>query len=212
MKVVITGCGRSGTQWMANVLSFLGLRVRHENAFRSDSQVHLWGDWDFEVSWCAAPFLQELADDIAVFHQVRNPLRVFLCWKTHRLLRNDCDSGTFVHKTLPECNQGTDEERTIQYITHWNDLIERERPNTFYARYQAETLTPQELSYLLDLAGHSISITEINKALDPAIIPRTTGSCYHSKEEIAACTWDSLHHLPGFGAFKAQALRYGYQL
>jgi len=73
---VVTGCARSGTTYMASVLSGLGLRVGHEVIFGPRSSgFDGWQGQHGDSSWLAAPFLDQI-DDALVFHQIRHPLKV----------------------------------------------------------------------------------------------------------------------------------------
>ena len=70
MKVLITGCGRSGTGYAAMALQSVGLKVGHENIDAngtSDWRAVLWGP----------TFLKKF--DL-ITHQVRHPLKVIASW------------------------------------------------------------------------------------------------------------------------------------
>jgi hypothetical protein len=76
---VVTGTPRSGTAYIAQLLSYLGIDCGHEVMFnpwevryqtrRSDTR--RWGD----SSWLAVPFLEMLPPLTKVFHIVRDPVR-----------------------------------------------------------------------------------------------------------------------------------------
>lgn len=73
---VVTGCARSGTTYLAVLLSGLGLRVGHEVLFGPRTRgFEGWQGQHGDSSWLAAPFLGELGDAL-VLHQVRHPLKV----------------------------------------------------------------------------------------------------------------------------------------
>ncbi|MCB0909178.1 MAG: hypothetical protein KDB63_18895 [Nocardioidaceae bacterium] len=73
---VVTGCARSGTTYMAALLSGIGLRVGHEVVFGPRTRrFEGWQGQHGDSSWLAAPFLDQI-DDALVFHQVRHPLKV----------------------------------------------------------------------------------------------------------------------------------------
>ncbi len=59
MTVVITGCGHSGTTYIARLLTHAGLRCRHEHVFGLGAS-----EFEFEgaaeESWLAVPRLGEL--------------------------------------------------------------------------------------------------------------------------------------------------------
>jgi len=73
---VVTGCARSGTTYMAAVLSGLGLRFGHEVVFGPRTRgFDGWHGQHGDSSWLAAPFLDQIGD-APVFHQIRHPLKV----------------------------------------------------------------------------------------------------------------------------------------
>ena len=71
MQVLVTGCGRSGTLYMTNVLQAMGLNVGHE----TDGP-------DGTVDWHAAAWPEERTAHYDVkLHLVRHPLDVFASLK-----------------------------------------------------------------------------------------------------------------------------------
>lgn len=80
-KVLITGCGRSGTKYIAFVLRRLGLDAPHESVGKDGS-----------VSWCMAvdadwtPFGESCRgyEFEHIFHQVRHPLAVMASVQTFK--------------------------------------------------------------------------------------------------------------------------------
>src|SRR6266536_2441135 len=76
---VITGTPRSGTSYIARILSYLGIECGHELVFNPwnfryqemRSNGKLWG----ESSWMAVPFLENIPSTTKVFHIVRNPIK-----------------------------------------------------------------------------------------------------------------------------------------
>jgi hypothetical protein len=74
--LVVTGCARSGTMYIAAVLGGLGLRVGHEVVFGPRTRrFDGWHGQHGDCSWLAAPFLGQIGDAV-VRHQVRHPLAV----------------------------------------------------------------------------------------------------------------------------------------
>lgn len=90
LDVLITGCGRSGTQYLTEVLSAAGNPTSHEKRFT------VFGPKDapgprYEASWYAAPFLSHLPPTTRIVHLVRDPTavvtsfhRIGLCARTAR--------------------------------------------------------------------------------------------------------------------------------
>ena len=82
-KLVITGSGRCGTGFVANVLTSLGFPCTHEGVF-GPLQADMWRGQMADASWMALPYLEELDPVMAfdppidrVIHLVRNPIDVF---------------------------------------------------------------------------------------------------------------------------------------
>lgn len=75
LRVIVTGCGRSGTNYMAEVLNAAGLRCGHERAFTVLGP-RVTQDLDAESSWYAAPYLGHVNENTKVLHLVRHPSRV----------------------------------------------------------------------------------------------------------------------------------------
>jgi hypothetical protein len=74
---VVTGCGRSGTRYTANLLTAAGFTCGHERIFSpwtKDDVVPTFDDVQGDSSWLAVPFLARLPAGAVVLHQVRHPL------------------------------------------------------------------------------------------------------------------------------------------
>ena len=74
--LVVTGCARSGTTYLAALLGGLGLDLGHEDLFGPRTRsFDGWHGRQGDSSWLAAPFLGEVGDAVVV-HQVRHPVKV----------------------------------------------------------------------------------------------------------------------------------------
>lgn len=74
MRLLVTGCGRSGTKWAARAVTAAGVGCGHEEAFSPYRQDIGDGGWRAEASWCAAPFTPLAGTHVV--HLVRHPLLV----------------------------------------------------------------------------------------------------------------------------------------
>ena len=72
-KVLVTGCGRSGTGYMCTFLKASGLDVHHEYMGADGSVSWLMGATVDKAPW--GPLAKGFHFE-HVFHQVRNPLKV----------------------------------------------------------------------------------------------------------------------------------------
>jgi len=87
---VVTGSGRSGTEFISLALSAAGVRCGHEAVFGPRTTgVPPFGPWTGDASWLAAPFLADLPAGTAVLHQVRDPFSVISSWYGLRFLADD---------------------------------------------------------------------------------------------------------------------------
>lgn len=75
---VVTGCGRSGTGYLAALLTAAGRPCGHEAFFQPDTLVvpPAFRAPRGDASWLAAPFVSRLPRGTVVVHLVRDPLEV----------------------------------------------------------------------------------------------------------------------------------------
>jgi hypothetical protein len=224
-KLLVTGWGRGGTQYTARLLAACGLRVSHEDVYRDDldpaapDRSLIWsrweGDWvglkspsprDAEVSWLAAPFLKDLPAGTAVWHQIRNPLKVVRCWRHNLTLSTHAGVAQFAHKAVPACGEGDNLARAVQYVLGWHRLIEDGcRGLDWRVRYKVEELNPVEFRILLAASGFDVSGEAVEAAF--AGTPRDHGHC---AEEHLETTWADVLRVPGGQELRDLATRLGY--
>lgn len=150
LKLLVTGCARSGTAYAASLLSRCGIPTTHEGVFgpygRMRTQVAAVG----ESSWMAAPYLSSFTERTLVIHQVRNvddvarsavakgmfsdevgwvlAPRFVRQWSGR--FRGTARGGRafreFIRLHVPEVFEASTSEwdRAIQYWFRWNELIE----------------------------------------------------------------------------------------
>lgn len=130
MRFVVTGCGRSGTQYVSHLLTAAGLDCGHESVFNAWPAMGLQPDWrqttlDGDSSYIAAPFAAELAAELAVVHLIRPPLDhirsvVGIQWLHHH--RNPWVQFLNHHCGLLRYPPGP--VRAAWYWLEWNRLVE----------------------------------------------------------------------------------------
>ena len=116
-RLLVSGCGRSGTKYIAFVLQRMGLDVRHERLGR-----------DGISSWTMAVTTEErfygppssAASFKQVFHQTREPLSVI----------NSCLSFTdrswdFICENIPCPRAASPDIRAATYWLLWNEKVEK---------------------------------------------------------------------------------------
>lgn len=107
-RLLVTGCGRSGTAYMARVLQAHGLDIGHEQAGA-----------DGTVDWHAAAKLDEFTGCIVV-HQVRHPLHVIASITTA-----SPRSWRFIARHIRLTRNATRLQHAAEYWLYWNQLVEQ---------------------------------------------------------------------------------------
>ncbi len=150
LRVLVTGCGRSGTRYLSFVLRRLGLDVGHERIGR-DGVI----SWALAVDDAAPPWGprgRDLSFDV-VLHQVREPLRVMNSTVTFRE-----ESWRFIARHVPYRAGAPLPLRAAAYWYHWNVAAERHASLT----YRIEDL-PRALPEICRL---------LEVACDPSVLQR----------------------------------------
>lgn len=183
MRVLITGCGRSGTRYTAKVLNKLDIAVGHEK----DGP-------DGRVSWIpvGVPVFDFSAYE-HVFHQVRHPLETIASFTTA-----GADSWNLIH----DCT-GLDLAlpvvlRSAMYWVSWNLLVEQ----IAEWRYRIEDF-PSILPGLLE---------RLDGPLPPPALSWQDVSTDNNWREHGDVFWDDIEKLSPvvLRNVKRLARRYGY--
>lgn len=153
--LIFTGCGRSGTGYVAQVLSRAGIPTTHEGVFRGypspEEQGILYED-TVESSWFAVPFVQQFSPgEVAVVHLVRDPRAWVDSW-----LRSGVRSSpfvkTFLKRWCPEAMRVDPMHSALLYWVNWNSKVER----TALLRLRIEELDQADLAVALQDAGRAV--------------------------------------------------------
>lgn len=196
--LLVTGCARSGTTYMALFLKKSGYNISHESLGQ-----------DGIVSWpMASNFLNpwgELAPPnisfTHIFHQVRNPLHVITSWALNLNHLNRIE-WAFVRQQIPEIKL-TDSlmVHCAKYWYYWNLLAEKKAE----WRYRIEDLE-EILPEFMERSGLVLDANVLNE------IPKNYNAWLHTSKKI---TWADLEReLPPDLYQKIQDMtqRYGYSL
>lgn len=153
IKYLVAGTPRSGTVYMARLLSSLGIMCGHESIFTTDglngaisilkniknaqtSEVSKDGNTWFnpetqiaESSYMSAPFLNEAClSNCKIIHAIRNPIEVISSIYFDANFWDDeiqRPYRNFVYSHLPELkNIPCKIERTMAFYIWWNELVE----------------------------------------------------------------------------------------
>ena len=180
LQYLVTGMPRSGTVYMARLLTSAGLMCGHESIFAldgiegaiqalSDEYVKTsvvsndvpesWFNHRTQVaesSYLAAPFLDHSClADTRIIHVVRNPLLVISSLLLDVDFFKEKDQIPyldFVHKHLPELKKINNEiERITAYYVWWNNLLEQKSVGKQYLRLKIEEAVGSPLFDFLEI-------------------------------------------------------------
>lgn len=124
VKLLITGCGRSGTAWISAVLRSLGFDVRHEGEGQHGT-----------ASWCLAAgdvplpsWHKPVANSnwTTVLHQVREPLASIASLSTVR-----AGSYLWASRYVDIDPHALPLKRALRYWVKWNELAESLAVSTY---------------------------------------------------------------------------------
>lgn len=114
MKLIITGCGRSGTHYLANLLKKAGIKAAHEEeALGHDGPKPICSELDAVVSWCALPYLDQFPGAVVV-HLIRHPISVATSLRNIGLFKNQGGHNRMVANYMPFGDN-------IPELDHWID-------------------------------------------------------------------------------------------
>lgn len=135
-KLLIIGCGRSGTTYAAEALSRLGLNIGHERD-AEDGIASWYMTVDDQPPFDLAPRNHYSFDYIV--HQVRNPLHVIASLYTLHP-----DSWAYICKHLPQIDAADDALliKAAKYWYYWN-LIAEQRARYTYRVEDFEQAAPR---------------------------------------------------------------------
>ncbi|MCW8126802.1 hypothetical protein [Microbulbifer halophilus] len=226
-RFVITGCGRSGTSYTAELLNRLGCTCTHEKFFTGKGQpsriaeclaraglrplqwrMPPWG----EAAWEAAPLLSLLPGGTPVFHQLRHPLEFIRSRQKKGWVH-----GRFRHRHLPQfprCDKegfaslplAQQADLLARFWIDWNALVESRVGGRPYMRYRIEDF---DLGVLLEI------LTRVDFPHDPGAVgdvfealPTNVNTRGRKRDDITPdlLTKETRRDL------EAAAARYGYRL
>jgi hypothetical protein len=169
-KLLVTGCGRSGTKYIALVLRRLGLDVQHE-AMGRDGVV----SWYMAVDAEGVPFgpARQDCEFEHVLHQVRHPLAVIASAASFKP-----QTWEFICAHIPVSMVDPLPLRCAKYWYYWN--LEAER--VAHWRYRVEDLTSvfETLCARLRVRGDTAVLERVPTDLNT----RARGRVFHYWQEM----------------------------
>ncbi|MBA3816285.1 MAG: hypothetical protein H0X29_07150 [Parachlamydiaceae bacterium] len=194
--LLITGCARSGTTYITEVLKLGGLDIKHELIGKDGTSSWFMCIEADKVPWKNRPSATGFQFD-HVFHQVRHPLKVIssvLGTEHHKAI-------TYFSENIPEIYaRDTLLVKSAKYWYYWNLYAEQKAE----WRYQVEQID----SCLIEM-GQRLGIV-----LDPAILLQVPRDSNHRKK-TTNLTWAQLkQEIPAnlFINIQEMTLRYGYSI
>lgn len=101
LRIVIAGCGRSGTHYFADLLNASSIAFEHEDAYTVFGRVKATRP-DADSSWFAAPFLLASPRPEQVIHLVRNPVKVVQSFHRIGICANSIWSQFLFGRSVPD--------------------------------------------------------------------------------------------------------------
>jgi glycosyltransferase involved in cell wall biosynthesis len=207
-RVVVTGCGRSGTGYVSQVLTALGHPCGHEAVFNP----HTDGEWSFgalqgDSSWMAVPYLSQLPQGTLLLHQVRHPLAVIRSCIGIRMLSEPSPYREFLERHCPEVFAYDAElERAMAYWVYWNRRVEESAGELRYARGHLERLDTRFFANISALLGGTAAADTVGARI--TAVP----THYNARMRGSGVSWDTLPAGALRDELLAVAARYGYDV
>lgn len=213
-KLLITGCGRSGTMYASEVWRSQGLDVSHENPTPPNGEMGKDGiaSWYMAVNDLDPPFgpsASEYEFDF-VIHQVRHPLKVIA--SVAQFVLRDALSRDYIERNAPETRLNPRERQmrdcdqlilqASRYWLYWNLLASEKSSLTIKVEDLAGSL--EGLCAMLNV-GFVPGVAE-------AVSANTHGRYLYLNEPYWTVDWDDIARLdPGLrNQIRALADGYGY--
>ena len=216
-RLLITGCGRSGTLYAAKLWQSLGLDIRHERPVPPNGVIGA----DGVASWFMAaddpnppsgPSVLNYQFDV-IIHQVRHPLKV-IASMAQFVLRHGKRAPGYIERHVPKAKLGSDEEkhfnprqqlilRASRYWYYWNLLAEAKADMTI----KVEDLKV-DLPRLCDIVGISYQ-SGVIESISIDINARQ----YHVSDEPWVVAWEEIKRMDTkiYENIRELTEKYGYE-
>lgn len=216
-KLLITGCGRSGTLYSARLFSELGMDImheldRHSSELKGKDGFASWFMVVDDPSPPQGPSSQDYQFQY-VLHQVRHPLAVIASFAQF-ILQKGSRSPEFIEKYIPDFKKGLENTdltvkqklvlQAARYWYEWNVLALHKATDTIRLESMA-----QELPRLCDALGIDYDAEVLIK-----ISPRTNDRRFYVDDDPWVVSWEELKQLDPDLTDKIRTLAesFGYQV
>lgn len=216
-RLLITGCGRSGTLYAAQLWQSLGLDIRHERPVPPNGVMGA----DGAASWFMAaddpeppsgPSIINYTFDV-VIHQVRHPLKV-IASTAQFILQHGKRAPTYIERHVPETKLSPEEQQRLdfkqqlilkasRYWYHWNVMAEAKADKIV----RVEDLK-LELPGLCDLVG-----IPYQRGVLESVPKDMNARRYHVPDTPWEVTWGDIKRLDPtiYENTKHLSVKYGYR-
>lgn len=194
-KIVVMGTGRSGTKYVSDLLTEVGLNVTHEEVFQVDG-VHDWGLRDGDASFAAAFYPLHVLGNV-VYHIVRDPVKVLRSqlsshydeqlghgfWGYNLDYKPLAPWTNWWAKYLPHIYKYENEiDRACVFMMHCTNRILMYREQQPYIMNRVEDIDAYAIHSLLDLSPYSsmLSVDQIQNFIDNS--PTDTNTRPHTHD------------------------------
>ena len=216
-RLLITGCGRSGTLYAAELWRSLGLDIRHERPVLPNGMMGADGmsSWFMAADDPAPPSGPSVLDyqfDV-VIQQVRHPLKV-IASVAQFVLREGKRAPGYIERNVPETKLTLDEQtcldskeqlllRASRYWYYWNRLAEAKADRIV----KVENLS-SEISDLCGLVG-----IDYQRGVIESISKEINARSFHIQDTPWVVDWAEIKRLdaPLYEKIKNLAAAYGYE-
>lgn len=207
-NVVVTGAGRSGTGYMAALLTSMGLACGHELVFNPWTDLPFFGNLQGDASWLAIPFVADLAADTIVVHQIRNPLDFLRSSVGIHMLTDPGPYLDFIGRHWPwVLGLPDDLTRSLAYWVTLNQAVERFRDaGRPYIRSRLEDLDENgvlRLARALDLDKSDEQVLDAYRALPGKV---------NARQRDESIRWGDIPASSLRDEAAEMARRYGYEV
>jgi hypothetical protein len=171
-KLLILGCGRSGTRYVTKVLACAGLQIGHEKPGR-----------DGMCNWRSVGQPDDIESHDVVWHQVRHPLGVIASF--HTVMGRSWD---YICEVEPRISR--DDSlllRCMKYWLYWNERCAQAATVT----YRVENIAAL-LPSLLERMQVSHSETIISSCLSISTKDHTRQKVHKVSSSYPTVTWDDV--------------------
>jgi len=164
-RFLITGCPRSGTKFIADLLSNLGIKCGWEQIYNYD--IAAWGEGVVgESSWLSVQHFDVLPEDVIVLHQVRYPpevIKSMMHWTILESGKDKAHASRTTNKPERYVIRGS-ERRQLIYERFWVDINNIIAERAVY-RWKVEDID-FEIYNLLDIIKIKVPEDKIKKELE----------------------------------------------